>query len=156
MDLVVGMGDYAVTNREDDVLRTFSLASCVAVTAYSPLRRIAGMIHVVLPDPLSHMDGKERPSYFAQTGVPLLFNDMCYKYGCRKEELQIQLFGGADSIMEQDVFNIGLKNIRAVKLAISKLGLNVFKEDLRGGDSRTIAMVVKTGQIEVSRQPIFR
>ncbi len=156
MELVVGMGDYTITNREDDILRTFSLASCVAVTAYSPLRRIAGMIHVVLPTPLSHMDGRDRAGYFAETGVPLMIGDMCYKYGCRKEELQIQLFGGADSIMEQDIFNIGQKNIHAVKQALGKLGLAIFKEDLRGGDSRTLAMDVKTGQIEVSRQPIFR
>ena len=156
MEHVVGMGDYTISNREDDILRTFSLASCVAVTAYSPLKRIAGMIHVVLPAILAHMDGRERASYFAETGVPLLISDMCYKYGCRKEELQIQLFGGADSIMEQDIFNIGQKNIHAVKLALNKLGLAVFKEDLRGNDSRTITMDVKTGFIEVNRQRIFR
>lgn len=156
MELVVGMGDYAVTNRENDILRTFSLASCVAVTAYSPLKRIAGMIHVVLPDPLSHMDGKERPSYFAKTGVPLMIGELFSKYGCRKEELQIQLFGGAESIMEQDVFNIGMKNIHAVKLALLNLGLNVFREDLRGCDSRTLTMDVRTGQIDVNRQPICR
>ena len=155
MDLIVGMGE-CLTSNEDAVLRTFSLASCVAVTAYSPLKRAAGMIHVVLPRPLGQMDGRERPCYFAETGVPLLFSEMLYKYGCRKEELQIQLYGGADSIMEQDVFNIGLKNIDAVRSALGKLGLTACRSELRGSDSRTIAMDVKTGFIEVSRQPIWR
>ncbi len=65
MERIVGMGEYVVTDREEDVIRTFALASCVAVTVYSPRRKTAGMIHVVLPAPLSHTDERERPGYFA-------------------------------------------------------------------------------------------
>ena len=156
MELVVGMGECIVTGREDDILRTFALASCVAVTAYSSMKKAAGMIHVVLPTPLDNRDQNVRPSYFAETGVPLLINGMCQNYGCRMEELNIQMYGGAESILQQDIFNVGKKNIDAVKYALLGMGLTIRKADLRGIDSRTITMDVKTGSIEVYRQPIAR
>ncbi|MDX9871224.1 MAG: chemotaxis protein CheD [Clostridia bacterium] len=154
MEWIVGMGEYVVANGEEDVIRTFALASCVAVTVYSPLRRAAGMIHVVLPEPLNGRENRERPGYFAATGIPLLIGAVCTKFGCRKEELQIQMYGGASSGLTQDVFNIGSKNIRAVKNALLEMGLTVYKADLHGQDSRTLAMAVKTGTVEVTRQPI--
>ncbi len=156
MELVVGMGEYLVSNQEEDVLRTFSLASCVAVTVYSPIRRAAGMVHVVLPFPFDKKDKDQRPSYFAETGVPLLINTLCAKYACSKEELQIRIYGGADSMLEQDIFSIGKKNIEAVRDALSGMGLPIHAADLRGRDSRTIAMEVKTGVIHVFRQPIMK
>lgn len=155
MEHVVGMGEYLVTDKEDDIIRTFALATCVAVTAYSPMRRAAGMIHVVLPAPMDHKDKTERPSYFAETGIPLLINAMCRNFGLRKEELQIQMYGGAESMLPQDIFNVGKKNIDAVKYALLNMGLTICKADLRGNESRTIAMDVKTGSVEVHRQPIL-
>ena len=156
MDLVVGMGEYIVTNREEDILRTFALASCVAVTAYSARRKAAGMIHVVLPSPSDSGTGRESPSYYARTGVPLLIETMCQRYGLRKEELDIQMYGGAESVLQQDIFNIGRKNIDAVKHALLEMGLTILKADLRGIESRTLTMDVRTGQVEVHRQPITK
>lgn len=155
MELVVGMGEYLVTCREDDIIRTFALASCVAVTAYSPLRKAAGMIHVVLPTPMDLRDRLERPSYFAETGIPLMIHAMCQKFGVQKEELYIHMYGGADSMLPQDIYNVGKKNIDAVKYTLLGMGLTISKADLRGSESRTITMDVKTGSVDVYRQPIL-
>ncbi len=155
MDLVVGMGEYLVTDKEEDIIRTFALASCVAVTAYSPFKKAAGMIHVVLPVPLDIRDRMERPGYFAETGIPLMINVMCRKYGLKKEELYIHMYGGADSMLPRDIFNVGKKNIDAVKQALLGMGLWIQKADLRGSESRTITMDVRTGSVDVYRQPIL-
>lgn len=155
MELVVGMGEYLITDREEDIIRTFALASCVAVTAYSPWKKAAGMIHVVLPSPMDLKDKMERPGYFAETGIPLMVNAMCSKYGLKKEELSIHMYGGADSLLLQDIYNVGEKNIDAVYNALLVLGLTVSMADLRGSDSRTITMDVRTGAVMVYRQPIM-
>jgi chemotaxis protein CheD len=154
MDLVVGMGEYIVSDKEDDIIKTFALASCVAVTAYSPVKKVAGMIHVVLPSPMNIKDQVERPGYFAETGIPIFMNKMCREHGCFKGELQIHIYGGADSIRDNDTFNIGRRNIKAVIATLSGMGLNAHKADLSGNDSRTLTMEVKTGTVKVSRQPI--
>ncbi len=154
MELIVGMGEYIVTNQEEDIIRTYALASCVAVTVYSPLRKAAGMIHVVLPSPLETMSSANRPAYFAVTGVPLLINTVCQKYGCSRRELDVQMFGGADSALNQDIFRIGRKNINAVKDTLRSMGLTIKRADLRGHESRTLEMDVKTGAVKISRLPI--
>ena len=154
MDRVVGMGEYHISDKAGDVLRTFALASCVAVTAYSPSQKAAGMLHVVLPAPLNSKDPLERPGYFAQTGVPLLINAMCRRYGCQREELRIQLFGGANSVSSKDVYRVGKKNIDAVTHSLLEMGLTAIREDLRGNESRTLEMDVTTGEIRIFRQPL--
>ncbi len=154
MELVVGMGKYVISNNEDDIIKTFALGSCVAVTVYSTEKKAAGMIHVVLPSLLRSKDIVERPGYFAVTGVPLLINAICQKYSCQKEELCIQMFGGADSINGQDIYKVGRKNIYAVKLSLLNMGLTIQKADLRGNESRSLEMNVKTGVVKVFRQLI--
>lgn len=148
------MGEYIVSNNEEDTIRTFALGSCVAVTVYSRVRRASGMIHVVLPSPLKEKDILERPGYFAVTGVPLLIETICKTYGCRNNQLNIELYGGANSNLGQDVYMIGKKNINAVKGTLHKMGLRIEKEDLSGSESRTLTMDVKTGVVQVYRQPI--
>ena len=155
MDLIVGMGEYVVTDNEEAVIRTFALASCVAVTVYSPLKKVAGMIHVVLPTPLCDTDEKNRPCYFAETGIPLLLDVMLRQYGCSKKELQVQMYGGAKSMLSLDIYNIGKKNIDTVKRTLSEKGLTIQKTDLRGYESRSISMEAKTGLVVVHRQPII-
>lgn len=155
MDLIVGMGEYIVTDKEEDVLKTFALASCVAVTAYSPAKKAAGMIHVVLPNPFSERDRAERPCFFAQTGVPLMIDAVCRRSGCSRGELLIHMYGGADSAVKRDIYNVGNENIIAVKMALFQMGLLICKADLRGNESRTISMHVKNGSIEVQRQPML-
>ena len=156
MDLIVGMGDYAVTEAKDAVIKTYALASCVAVTVYSPLKKVAGMIHVVLPAPMHAKDAWNRPAYYAVTGIPLLLDTMCRKYGCSKSELQVQMYGGAESMINMDIYDIGNRNINAVKRILYELGLTIHKSDLRGNESRSISMEAKSGLVEVYRQPIMR
>ena len=156
MELIVGLGEYVVTDREDDVIKTFALASCVAVTVYSPEKKAAGMIHVVLPSPLNNKDRRERPGYFAETGIPLLIKMICQKYGCAKEQLQVHMYGGADSVLRQDIYSVGRRNIGAAKHALLEMGLKIHKADLCGNESRTLTMEVKTGSVGVYRLPILR
>lgn len=152
MERIVGMGECIVSDNEDDIITTYALASCVAVTAYCPVKKVAGMIHVVLPFPLKSMDFKNRPCYFAQTGIPLLINTLCQKYGCAKEELAIHMYGGMEATRQRDIFQVGKSNIDAVKYMLLEMGLKIRKADLRGNDSRTLSMDVKTGLVEVYRQ----
>lgn len=156
MELVVGMGDYVVTDAADAVIKTYALASCVAVTVYSPLKKAAGMIHVVLPAPMQAKDAWKRPAYYAVTGIPLLIDTMCRKYGCSKSELQVQIYGGAESMISLDIYDIGKRNINTVKRSLYELGLTIYKSELRGNESRSISMEAKSGQVEIYRRPIIR
>ncbi|MFL0248058.1 chemotaxis protein CheD [Candidatus Clostridium stratigraminis] len=156
MDKFVGIGEYVISNDKKDMIKTFALGSCVAVTVYAPSRFVAGMVHIALPSPISlSKENNERPCYYAIMGVPLLINEMCYKFGCYKSELEVQLFGGSDSIRKNDVFNIGRRNIEAVREVLEGLGLNYKYTQVGGFQSRTIYMEVGTGNIKTMTQPLI-
>jgi chemotaxis protein CheD len=153
MNIVIGIGEYAVSKAKEDKLKTFALASCIAVIAYSPIRKVGGMVHIALPSPTGK-DIMHRPAYFASTGVPLMINKLYDDFGCHKEELQIYIYGGADSINKNDIFRIGRRNIQAVTDAISELNLKIHKSDVGGYQSRTIEIDIAKGNVIVSVQPI--
>jgi chemotaxis protein CheD len=155
MDKIVGIGEYAVSNNKNDVLKTFALASCVALTVYCPVKNAAGMAHIALPIPDRVNDNSNiRPYYYAITAVPLLINRMCNKYGCSKNDLKIKLFGGADSIQVNDVFEIGKKNLNIIKESLACLGLRYNASETGGRYSRTLEMYISSGNIKLILQPI--
>lgn len=152
MDKVVGIGEYAISDNPDDVIKTFALGSCVAVTVYNPVIHLAGMIHIALPYPV---DTGQRPSsYYATSGIPILIDKLRMEYGSRNQDLQVRLFGGAVSLRPDDYFKIGPKNIKAVQETISGMGLKILDAHVGGTISRSITMSVLTGQIVIAALPI--
>ncbi len=154
MDIIIGIGEYAISNRREDVLKTFALASCVGVTMYCPISSAAGMIHIALPEYQINNGSLSKPGYYASLGLPLLLHKMEKEFGCKKSDLVIQLFGGADSIRANDYFLIGKKNIYAITNMLTKMQLRYSNAEIGGNLSRTIEMDVATGRITIHTQPI--
>lgn len=151
---VVGLGELATSNVKGDVLKTYSLASCVGVTVYSKARRTAGMAHIVLPKPYREAETHERQAYYAISGVPLLINRMCEDYGCQTWELAINLYGGANSVRLGDVFRVGQRNLTEIQMLLKTMKLPYETPDIGGNYSRTIEMDISTGEVKVTKQPL--
>jgi chemotaxis protein CheD len=154
MNRVVGIGEWMVSGNPGDTIMTYALASCVAVTAYFHAGPAAGMIHIALPEPMASTDYVTRPAYFAQTGVPLLMEKMAVHFGCRPEELVLGMYGGAESVREEDVFQIGRRNTVAVNQKLRQMGLTPIMRDTGGYQCRTIGLDVATGAVRVQSQPL--
>jgi chemotaxis protein CheD len=150
--IVVGVGDMQVSNRADTLLVTHALGSCIAVLAYSPTHRVGGMLHYMLP--LSaHCPGKAelRPAMFADTGIPLLFDEL-YRLGCRRSDLVIKAVGGAAMYDDHGKFNIGKRNHTALRKIFWKNNIMLSAEDVGGHKSRTVRMYLEDGITIVSSQ----
>lgn len=154
MIINVGIGECAVSGNAGDKIVTYALASCVAVTAYSPLRKVAGMVHIVLPAPSQGWQGELGPYYYAVSGIPMMVNKMCLEYGCLRSELRVRLFGGADSINTSDVFKLGNRNIRTVEKILKEMRISYDPSETSGILSRTLVMDVATGTVDIKLQPI--
>lgn len=156
MEKIVGIGGIAISDTRGDMIKTYSLASCVAVTAYCPVNHTAGMIHVALPEHTRQKDWRNQPPcYYATLGVPLLLQQMCVKYGCPKEMLEIELFGGADSVKQNDMFHIGSENVKAVIEMLKKWNLRYLADETGGTNSRTLELDVATGGKMIQLQPLI-
>jgi chemotaxis protein CheD len=151
---VVGIGEFAIARGRGDVLITHALGSCVAVCIWDPAARVAGLLHVLLPDSrISPPRAARQPAAFADTGVPLLFH-AGYALGAEKKRLRVSLVGGGESAAaerdETAPFNVGRRNILAVKNVLWRNGVLVDAEDVGGTIVRTVYLSAERGQIVVA------
>ena len=153
---IVGIGEYAVSNSENDIIKTYALGSCVGLVVYNPIAKILGMVHIALPN--SNIDREKKyitlPGYFADTAVPLIFNKVLGGYGSNVNTYKVSLYGGAYSINSKDVFNIGLNNIEKIQDILISNNVSFNNLNTGGYNSRTIEADVKTGNVIISTRPM--
>ncbi|HUX13804.1 MAG TPA: chemotaxis protein CheD [Spirochaetia bacterium] len=148
--ITVGIGEWAVSRDPGSVLKTYALGSCVAVNIYDKVLKIAGMIHVALPD--SSIDQAKRvayPGYFVDTGLPLMIEEM-KKLGVLRHNVWVKLAGGASVMDAGGLFDIGKRNILAVKKVLWKSSLGPIAEDTGGIISRTVSFSIDSGDILIT------
>jgi len=146
----VGIGEWAVSSNPADIIKTYALGSCVAVCIYDSKLRVAGMIHIALPDSVVDVEkGKTLPGYFADTGLPLMIEEM-KKMGVLRAHLWVKLAGGSSIMDSVGMFDIGKRNILAVKKQLWRSSLGPIAEDVGGMISRTVSLAVSTGETTLS------
>ncbi len=147
--VTVGIGEMAVSASPDEVLVTYALGSCLAVTFYDPVLRIGGMAHCMLP--LSRIDtdkARENPFMFVDAGVPALLTEM-FRRGCRKKDLITRVAGAARTLDNANLFRIGERNCAVFRKIMWKNGMLIHAEDIGGDRARTLSLVIATGQLMV-------
>jgi chemotaxis protein CheD len=149
---IVGIGEMIISNNLEDSIKTFALASCIGVIVYTPRRKIGGMIHIALPVPPNVLEGNSRSCYYVSTGVPQIINQICSRYDCLEGELVIRVFGGANSIRKDDMFNIGRKNIETVRNILRKMNLKFDDSETGQCISRTIELEISSGKVSIYSQ----
>lgn len=138
MTVAVGVGDVQFA-QGDKQLVTYGLGSCIAICAYAPKQRTAGMLHYMLPDSSKGSSNarNQRPAVFADTGFQLLLTGL-HKLGIPTRILRIKLIGGASvSSVKMD---IGARNILAAKKLLWRERLPVDAEDVGGSLARTVRL----------------
>lgn len=148
--LDVAVGGIVVSTDAAATVKTYALGSCVALVAWDHAGRVAGMLHAALPDSTGH-DEKARvmPGYFVDTGVRELIGAL-RSAGARRNTTSFQLIGGANVIDAASSFDVGERNVLAVKRILWTAGLGVIREDTGGRVGRTVSLSVATGQVVVS------
>ena len=147
MNIVVGVADCHVSSDASNVLVTYALGSCIAVSIYDPVARVGGLLHFMLPEAPADAarDGKN-PYMFADSGIPMMFRE-AYEKGAQKKRLRVRVAGGAQIMDEHGVFNIGQRNCIAMKKIFWKAGVFVHAEDTGGKTARTMRFDLSTGRI---------
>jgi chemotaxis protein CheD len=147
--VVVGVGDLAVSNNPAMELATFSLGSCLGVTIYDPVRRVGGLLHIMLPDSsINPAKASNQPGMFVDTGVPALFR-AAYQMGADKYRIQICLVGGAQVMDNTGFFNIGKRNYESLMALLDQHSLKVQVREVGGLVSRTVYLNVGTGEVRL-------
>jgi chemotaxis protein CheD len=144
--VVVGMADCRASADPGRVLVTYALGSCIALVVHDPAARVGGMLHFMLPDSaLDAQKAQRNPWMFADTGIPLLVRAAC-EMGAARRRLTVWAAGGAQVMDEQGVFNIGKRNVLAMRKLLWKAGLMLREEELGGAVSRSVRLEIASGR----------
>lgn len=150
--MVVGISELRVSGCPDDVLTTYSLGSCLGVTAYDSRQRVGGLIHCLLPLSKSNPEkAAERPAMFVDTGIVELL-DALYARGCARSDLEIRVAGAATSMDPGNHFRIGERNYATLRKVLWKNQLLISGEQVGGSDARTVRLSIATGRVRVSHR----
>jgi len=149
--VMLGIGDYGASREPGDVVKTLALGSCVAVVVLDPKTHAVGMVHIALPDSsIDPQKARNKPGYFADTGVPALIDEMKKLTGSKSgKEFLIKLAGGASIMDPNNTFNIGKRNVLAVKKLLWMYGMGPVGEDVGGYISRSVTVDVDTGTVTI-------
>jgi len=152
--IVIGVADLAVSADPDAVLITYALGSCIGVTLYDPIMRVAGMLHFMLPSPKAKgSDPEIKPAMFATTGIPLLFK-MAYDLGAKKENLIVCAAGGAEILADNGYFKVGSRNRTMLRKIFWKNNILLSADDTGGAISRTMTMSIADGGITIRNKGV--
>ncbi|MEE1132492.1 MAG: chemotaxis protein CheD [Caryophanon sp.] len=133
----VGIAQMDVA-KEPLTIRTSGLGSCVGVVLYDESKKIAGLVHVMLPDSALNRTTQINEAKFADTGV-VAMADILKRQGALR--LKAKIAGGAQMFQfssDKDSMRIGPRNVEAVKAQLRKLAIQLVAEDTGGNSGRTI------------------
>lgn len=147
--LVVSVADMIASNDPSAELVTYSLGSCLGVTAYDPKQRVGGLLHLMLPS--STLDARKaaaRPYLFVDTGVPRLFHAL-YSFGAEKRRLAVKAAGGAHLLDDENMFKIAERNLAALRAILERNGVRLGSTDVGGRRSRNLRLDLASGDVTV-------
>jgi len=149
MEKVVDIADLAVSNDSSCTLVTYSLGSCIGLAIWDPVVRVGGLLHFMLPESsIAPEKAAAKPCMFAGTGIPLLFKN-CYKLGAEKRRMVVKVAGGSQLMDAEGVFNIGKRNLLALRKLLWRNNVMIDAEDIGGNEGRTVRLEVATGRFRV-------
>jgi chemotaxis protein CheD len=151
-DIVVRMGELAVSADPGACLVTIGLGSCIGVVLVDRIRRVTGLAHVMLPQArAAQADGLPAAARakYADLAVPALVDAMLAA-GARRLGLQVALVGGARMFgAGAGSLDVGARNEAAVRDALAAARLRVRVAATGGDKGRTVRAEVGSGQVLV-------
>lgn len=146
----VGIAQMDVV-KTPNTIRTSGLGSCVGVVIYDESKKVAGLVHVMLPDSNLGRTDTINVAKFADTGVSALV-DLLKREGAQTYKLKAKIAGGAQMFKftsDKDTMRIGPRNVEAVKAQLKKLNIPIVAEDTGGNSGRTIEFNPDTNKLNI-------
>ncbi|MGD6807445.1 MAG: chemotaxis protein CheD [Candidatus Bathyarchaeia archaeon] len=139
----VDMAGMKVESRPVELLT--SVGSCVGICLYDSIHRCGGLAHIMLPH-ASLGPQEPLPSKYADTAVPALIDGIKALVGSELR-LSAKIAGGANMFANTGAngLDIGLKNVKAVREALSKHKIRLIGEDVGGTHGRRITFSLASG-----------
>jgi chemotaxis protein CheD len=167
--IVIGTGEFHFSSARV-CIRTL-LGSCVAFTAWHPIRRIGGMCHYLLPaGETGKVIGERLNGLYAEEAV-VLFEQAFRASGTQARDYVVNMFGGGSMFPHLSLGescdidcnpklppavcrDVACKNVTQGKSIFTSRGFVIAGEDVGGLGSRQLIFDVWSGHIWIRRSKV--
>lgn len=135
----VGMADLNIA-LAGAVLKTTGLGSCVGLTLFDSVAKVAGMAHVMLPSSEIAREAQINVAKYADTAIPTLLEKM-ENSGAKLSRLEAKMAGGAQMFAfsgQGDSLRIGPRNVESCLAMLDRYRIPVLSQDTGGNFGRTV------------------
>lgn len=146
--VTIGLAEMKVIRPPQSIV-TYGLGSCIGLVLYDKVTKIAGMVHIVLPN-----YNKDMPNVniakCADTAVAALLTSML-KEGAKRASIIAKMAGGAHMFKTANnpLLMVGEKNVMVTKQMLKKLAIPLVAEDVLGNNGRTVEFFPATGDFTI-------
>ncbi|MDF2676542.1 MAG: chemotaxis protein CheD [Bacillota bacterium] len=147
-ELVVGISDMKIARAPQELI-SYALGSCVGICIIDKVKKVAGMVHVMLPS--SSIGDNVNAFKYADTGIPEMVKQM-EALGCLRAHMTAKIAGGAKMFeikSTSTIGNIGERNVLATKEVLSKLNIKITSQDVGANYGRTITFNSSSGDLKI-------
>ncbi|HNR50004.1 MAG: Chemoreceptor glutamine deamidase CheD [Deltaproteobacteria bacterium ADurb.BinA179] len=151
MTTIVPTGEMVIGRR--GLLKAF-LSSCVGLAIYDRGNKLGGMLHILLPEPVSAVPDYHL-SYYARTGVPALIEGMI-EQGASPQSMEAFIAGGAlvDHCSPHDLnLNFAHKTLEITLSCLKKYGVSIKMLEASGVNPFCLTFQLETGMCRI--EPIL-
>jgi putative nucleotidyltransferase with HDIG domain len=152
----VAAGSFYVSQSQPLILKSF-LGTCVGVALFDEEAKVGGMIHLLLPKPVSRA-GAARPEKYASTGFPLFLEAICNQ-GASKSNLKAFIAGGAlvGPVKDTDLnLDIGGRTADTVLKYLKAEKIRVEKSETGGFFTCSMYLNLLSGECSIEPAPLDR
>ena len=147
--ILVGMADLNVTSAPG-MLTTLGLGSCVGIALYDPMKKIAGLAHIMLPDS-TKIQNNSNVAKFADTAMAKMIQDMT-KLGANQRSMRAKIAGGAQMFAlnaKNDEMRIGDRNVEATLKLLKQYGIPLVAYEVGANFGRTVELYAEDGRFVI-------
>lgn len=148
----VKMGGLEIVTGEKGELKTF-VGSCVAICLFDISAKIAAMAHVMLPKKGNDKNyAKGIMGKYADEAFGHMMKNMV-SMGADHKRIQAKIAGGAAIFShesEPSMFNIGSRNVAAIKQILQENGIILVSEDTGANFGRWVKFSLSSGEMTVT------
>jgi chemotaxis protein CheD len=144
----VGVAELAVASGDTRVT-TSGLGSCVGIALADPLADIAGLAHVMLPDPTFENE-EAKPAKSTTRGVEKLVAAL-EDAGGNLDDFEAKIAGGSRMFDFSGISEgVGERNVERARETLADCDVPIVAEDVGGSHGRSLELVPETWTLTVT------
>jgi chemotaxis protein CheD len=144
-------GELCVCDEPTQVITV--LGSCVSVTLFNPRLCLGAICHATLPECRTAGNCESvciEAFRYMDCAVRYMLGAL-RKRGVLNKEIEIKMFGGADTLISQGSNTVGSKNVQAALSILQEEHLNVVAMDVGDSFGRKLIFYSNTGEVFLKR-----